>query len=52
MRKIPRSQRAKLWAWLYDQLFGTPDDTEDDDSEGSREAVQPTDTRPPEDDYE
>lgn len=52
MRKTPRSQRARLWAWLYVQLFGTPDDTEDDDSETFRKAIRPTDTRPPEDESE
>jgi DtxR family Mn-dependent transcriptional regulator len=32
---------------VYVHLFGTPGDTEDDKSEGSREVTQPTDTRPP-----
>ncbi|MDZ7745893.1 MAG: hypothetical protein U5K28_05010 [Halobacteriales archaeon] len=45
MRKTPRSQRAQLWAWLYVQLFGTPDDTEDDDSETSPAVTDSTDPR-------
>jgi len=38
--------------WLYVQLFGTPDDTEVDDSEELPEVTQPTETRPPEDESE
>jgi len=52
MRRTPRSQRAQLWVWLYVQLFGTPDDTEDDDSEGPREVTELTDIRPLEDESE
>jgi hypothetical protein len=49
MGKTPRSQCARLWAWLYVQLFGAPDAPEDDEPEPSREATGATDREPPED---
>jgi len=52
MREKPHSQRAHLWAWVYVQLFGTAEDTEDDDSETSGKETRPTDTQPSEDEPE
>ena len=42
MTETPRSQRARVWAWLYVQLFGTSEDDSDDTSNGAREAAQQT----------